>query len=308
MGVKTLVLVKSKDVYFFDKYVNKNIAIESVFRENSGINNSILKFLRKIKSKYTYIFYGDWYRNISSYSKIIVFDMSVYIDYRLLENIARKTSQCQKFLYSWNIVINEDKYYENRKIADKFGFKSFCYDCGNCEKFNMRFNTIMYDIKLKINNHKADNDMMFLGFLKDREEKLVKLHSSFIKAGLNPRFVIVASETQKYSFFEYRENYVSYSEYLEMLSKSRAILDISQDNQDGYSMRVMEAIFLNKKLITTNIAVKNSMFYDPHNILIINLDDVNFHELSVFYTKEFHPYDSQIRNYYSIESWVNRFK
>lgn len=308
MGAKTLVLVKSKNVYFFDKYKNDSIMIESVFDEQHGVSDAILKFFRKIKSKYTYMFYGKWYRNISEYSKIIVFDMGFFIDCRLLENISDKAPQCKKFLYSWNIVTDENKYYEDRKIADKFGFKSYCYDHGNCEKYNIQFNTIMYDMKLKVNTNTTDNDMVFLGFLKDREKKLVSLHSSFIKAGLNPRFVIVAADTRKYSFFEYRSNYVSYSEYLTMLSKSRAILDISQENQDGYSMRVMEAIFFNKKLITTNKDVKNSMFYDPNNILIVDLDNVNSNELLDFYMKEFHPYSSKIRNYYSFESWVDRFE
>ena len=70
----------------------------------------------------------------------------------------------------------------------------------------------------------------------------------------------------------------------------------------------MEAIFFNKKLITTNKDVKNSMFYDPNNILIVDLDNVHSNELLDFYMKEFHPYSSKIRNYYSFESWVDRFE
>lgn len=56
-----------------------------------------------------------------------------------------------------------------------------------------------------------------------------------------------------------------------MVGTSRAILDIAQQKQDGYSMRVMEAIFFNKKLVTTNTAVKQSVFYDENNIFIVDL-------------------------------------
>ena len=92
----------------------------------------------------------------------------------------------------------------------------------------------------------------------------------FTSAGLTPRFVIVSKGERKEKFpFEYRDDYVGYYDYLKMVGTSRAILDIAQQKQDGYSMRVMEAIFFNKKLVTTNTAVKQSVFYDENNIFIL---------------------------------------
>lgn len=62
----------------------------------------------------------------------------------------------------------------------------------------------------------------------------------FTSAGLTPRFVIVSKGERKEKFpFEYRDDYVGYYDYLKMVGTSRAILDIAQQKQDGYSMRVM---------------------------------------------------------------------
>ena len=78
----------------------------------------------------------------------------------------------------------------------------------------------------------------------------LSLYDMFTSAGLTPRFVIVSKGERKEKFpFEYRDDYVGYYDYLKMVGTSRAILDIAQQKQDGYSMRVMEAIFFNKKLV-----------------------------------------------------------
>ena len=71
--------------------------------------------------------------------------------------------------------------------------------------------------------------------------------------------------------------------------------------------RVMEAIFFNKKLVTTNTAVKQSVFYDENNIFIVDLKTTTADELQAFFAKPFRNYSDEVREYYSIEAWVDRF-
>lgn len=93
-----------------------------------------------------------------------------------------------------------------------------------------------------------------------------------------------------------------------MVSQSKAILDITQQGQNGFSMRVMESIFLNKKLVSTNMALLSANFYDPNNILVIDLQNPDEEALTVFLRSEFHPYSQETRHYYSVGSWINRFQ
>lgn len=105
----------------------------------------------------------------------------------------------------------------------------------------------MYDRTLTLQTAHEQYDTLFLGYLKDRKEDILSLYDMFTSAGLTPRFVIVSNGERKEKFpFEYRDDYVGYYDYLKMVGTSRAILDIAQQKQDGYSMRVMEAIFLIK--------------------------------------------------------------
>lgn len=212
------------------------------------------------------------------------------------------------YFYSWNIAKDESKFEITYNAVKDSGFQFYSYDRGECEKYGLKFNTIMYDRTLTLQTSHEQYDTLFLGYLKDRKEDILSLYDMFTSAGLTPRFVIVSKGERKEKFpFEYRDDYVGYYDYLKMVGTSRAILDIAQQKQDGYSMRVMEAIFFNKKLVTTNTAVKQSVFYDENNIFIVDLKTTTADELQAFFAKPFRNYSDEVREYYSIEAWVDRF-
>lgn len=304
---KTLVLINATDTYYFNHIQHPDIDLCGVFRTAKGEDNFLLKTLRKLKCSGTRFFYLDWYKNIKKYERIVVLDMALNLDLRLLENITKKNSKCEKYLYSWNIIKNEKYYQVQRRAAEKAKFEFYCYDYGDCAKYGLKFNTIMYDCTLTIKKEEKISDTLFLGFMKDRKEKMLKLYTALNEVNLIPRFVIVGTEENKDLPFEFSKSYIGYYDYLKMLSKSKSILDIAQSGQTGYSMRVMEAIFFNKKLITTNKAVRDAFFYDPSKILIIDLENINSQELATFFNKEYLPYTQETREYYSFEKWLERF-
>ena len=234
--------------------------------------------------------------------------MAFFYDSQLLRNIAQKATNSKLYFYSWNIAKDESKFEITYNAVKDSGFQFYSYDRGECEKYGLKFNTIMYDRTLTLQTAHEQYDTLFLGYLKDRKEDILSLYDMFTSAGLTPRFVIVSKGERKEKFpFEYRDDYVGYYDYLKMVGTSRAILDIAQQKQDGYSMRVMEAIFFNKKLVTTNTAVKQSVFYDENNIFIVDLKTTTADELQAFFAKPFRNYSDEVREYYSIEAWVDRF-
>lgn len=307
MVKKTLMLTPDADAYYFSRVAIPDVDICSVFPNSPDKHGAVLKFFRKINSPLSRVYYMDWYKHLGEYDKIIITDVALDYDCRLLENIRKKNRHSQCYVYSWNIVKNEEKHNYLMKLAQKTDFRFYCYDKGTCSRYGLEFNTIMYDKSLRLPENKIECDMFFLGYLKDRKEKMIALHRAMTKDGLNPRFVIVGKNDGNLPF-DFRESYVNYFDYLDMLSRSRAILDISQRGQDGYSMRVMEAIFFDKKLITTNKYVRDSIFYDENNIYIIDLERIDSNEIRNFFELEFHPYPESIKEYYSFEEWLNRFE
>lgn len=305
--MKSLVLFKNVNEYYFDHYKNNDIEIRGVFTKTNTIGAIIIKLLKKIKSPLIVLFYDSWYQNLEFYDKIIVFDSALHMDHSLLRNIDQKVKTEMRYLYSWNIIKDKRSIEFEKSEAANHKFVFYHYDRLCCKQYNLKFNTIMYDPTLKIPNGPIEYDTLFLGFVKDRKEDLMLIYSMFKEEGLNPNFIVVGYNKEDIPFKK-SQKYINYYEYLQMFSQSNSILDVTQNNQRGLSMRVMEAIFFNKKLISTNLDLKNCDFYDNNKILVYEKGKTTGADIKNFLSSGFEPYSDKIRRYYSFESWVERFK
>lgn len=88
----------------------------------------------------------------------------------------------------------------------------------------------------------------------------------------------------------------------EIVKESRVVLDIQHPQQSGLTMRTIEMIGMEKKLITTNCDIINYDFYNPNNILVIPRERISIPE--DFLSKEYDPLEINIYQNYSIENWI----
>ncbi len=88
----------------------------------------------------------------------------------------------------------------------------------------------------------------------------------------------------------------------DIYTRSRAILDVEHTRQRGLTMRTIEMLGMEKKLITTNPMVKRHDFYDEGNILVIDRDDPRIDP--GFLSGEFHPLSPAIREKYSLPGFL----
>ena len=192
--------------------------------------------------------------------------------------------------------------------------KVYSFQREDCDELGLRFNSTMYAPPppelLLPEPVKLLCDVLFLGVPKDRLPLLRQLHGQFTQLGLCACFQIgltgledIAPE-QTGSWRVTRE-WVPYALYLRWVRQSRAILDIYQAIQTGYSLRVMEHIFFGKKLITDNRVIKDADFYHPNNIFLLHEDDIN--TLKSWLDLPFRPVEDEIKAYYKFENWVKRF-
>ena len=90
-----------------------------------------------------------------------------------------------------------------------------------------------------------------------------------------------------------------------MINRSNCILEILQKGQDGMTLRTLEALFMNKKLMTTNRKIKEYDFYDPANVYIIGGDEQRTVK-EFIYTPQVYIQDD-ITNAYDITHWIKKF-
>jgi len=84
--------------------------------------------------------------------------------------------------------------------------------------------------------------------------------------------------------------------------KSYCILDVEHAKQNGLTMRTIEIVGSQKKLITTNTTIKDYDFYNPNNICII--DRINPQIPTEFMQTPYTPIPSNIQQRYTLESFV----
>lgn len=98
------------------------------------------------------------------------------------------------------------------------------------------------------------------------------------------------------------KNRVSYSQYLKDISLSEVIIDIARIGQEeGFSYRVPEALFLNKKIISDRKLLLDEPFYSKDRIFIIGIDKMD--RLKDFLEKDLPPLPQSILNLYNSCKW-----
>lgn len=94
------------------------------------------------------------------------------------------------------------------------------------------------------------------------------------------------------------------AEVVDRIAESRAVIDVNRPDQLGLTMRSIEAIGAQRKLITTNNDVVNYDIYNPANVLILDRKQPKISEN--FLQSAYANFDSKIREQYSASNWINK--
>lgn len=111
----------------------------------------------------------------------------------------------------------------------------------------------------------------------------------------NPAF-----KSTRVSDFNYKS--LSTDELLDVIAKSKAVLDIQHPKQTGLTMRTIEMIGAERKLITTNAAIREYDFFNPNNICIIDRENPVLDKN--FLSSTYQPIDDNLYHKYSIDGWL----
>lgn len=279
-----IILKNKKNIYFWYKLCEK-YDIEELYLFNTD------SFLFKILKKIGIIVLGNWKKNIRKYEKFIIFE-SLY-NKKISKTIKKQNPNCKVIIYFWNHINNTNKYILKDTNIDEF----WTFDKEDAIKYKMKYNPQFYTKMIILNNKKnIINDIVFLGRPKDRKNYILNIARLLKKQKLRLNFKIIENEKE----------FIKYDKYLDMVSESKCILDYNQDGQSGLTLRPMEALFFEKKLITNNRDIKNYDFYNPSNIFI--LGENNIEDIKEFINKPYEKVEQKIIDYYDFEQWLSRFE
>ncbi len=201
----------------------------------------------------------------------------------------------------------------SRDVADLI----YTFDSGDSEKYNLKlcnlpYSNISYSHSEKTNKY----DVCFIGRAKNRLEEIVSAYKFFESHRLRCGFYIVGVPLVK-QVFKDKINYcdlMGYSDYLKIIKESKCILEILQKGAAGNSVRVNEAIYFNKLLISNNKRLVNNSFYEPQYMKVyddiekidvenfISINDINYQNKEKIFLPAFFKMIEEDLNFFRIRN------
>ncbi|WP_099370297.1 hypothetical protein [Sphingobacterium sp. 1.A.5] len=291
----TLVIYNSVE-YFVDFFNQKGIKTFTFYKRVNYFSQVIRKILYKIGFS-RYYWFEDWKNELKTgrYKNVILFandEVDVW-------NYINK--------YNVNVIFwywNPSKIYK-RGLPNLLpsNFHPYSFDPNDCENYSISFNTTFYFDNIKLPKTTSFFDILFVGLDKGRGKKLKDFQINIKHFDLNSHIYIVGDRNK---LGKYDGNQpISYPEYLKLISGTKAILDLIQENQSGLTLRAMESIFFEKKLITNDESIISQPFYSKDNIFIIGKD--NLTDLKRFVEEPYKKLDPKLKKYYDVCEWLKRF-
>lgn len=299
-----------------NKYIFIDFPIKGYLEGNSITEVSIrrplskpLRFLRKLPFFSRVISNTKerkgWFEECKGANTIILFDtFTHYATYcNEIENYVGK--DVRLILYLLNPAFFSEDY---KKISTRWEIWSFMKE--DALKYNFKYGATFYNPQLLAQNSiekdsqtSTDCDLLFVGTDKGRKDFLLNLKSQLEQNKVACDFKIVDNFRSLFSRKYSRE--VSYKNLCRLNKRTSAILDVVQKGQTGLTLRIMEGLLFDKKIVTTNAAIRmDKDFKDNPNIYVITKDNIK--ELYTFLKKPMVEYPNNLKAKYSFTNWLKR--
>lgn len=182
--------------------------------------------------------------------------------------------------YAWDSVSN----FPTIKSLSEHADVAFSFDKDDCKKYNVNFLPLFYvkkDAQAETTAYKWDVSTVMSFYNKKSHglllimDVLPKNISKYLFVRLRNKSYFVYMRIVNHAAFGKLKKYLTFNsltreECLSVFRNSKAIIDCPVPNQNGLTMRTFEALALKRKLITTNIHIKEYDFYCSDNIFVVD--------------------------------------
>jgi len=263
-----------------------NFILKTVFKKNIKNIHSGNEILKRLKEK-------------NEIQDIILTIKGDFIDPKSILNFKNYTKKSIAF---FNDSITRCP--KIKRILPDFD-EVYSFEKEDCKKYNLKFITNwIYPIQSKVK--KSIDYQIFNISSKDKRSPILSKITSILKdKNINYKVIIFDKENiDQDPNIEYTTEHIPLTEVSDYIHNAQVLLDINRKGQKGLTFRVFESIGLEKKLITTNIDIKNYDFYNPKNILII--DEKNPNIPLDFFDNEYEKIAEEVLKKYTLDGWINQ--
>lgn len=279
---------------------------QGFYRCNSDAKANCIRMWSTLKLPFQkQLFYGKW-TETKNCELVILFDAVASAG--AMETLKLNNPNARCILYLWNINVNLKKV----TYAKENGWEIWSFDEKECSENGWNHNGQFYP-KVTADINFEQIDFFFCGYNKGRLPIIKEIDNMIKMNGFSSKIIVrewsrfgvpnkfLKPEDKKYITF----SETHYEDIIDFIRKSRCIIDIVVEGQEGLTLRVMEALAFQKKLITNNAAIKKMGFYNPANIFIFGEDETN--NLKNFMDMPYCTVAPDFISEFSIDKWWQRF-
>lgn len=295
------------------KKYNNVILMNEIPYVNIGVYSKIQDYSKGVISFLWYVFLLKIKRIVSKNSISVIFIIrGYYIPEDVLRDLKQTFPKLKIFYYQWDSVQNNPN---SLKIA-KYAEKSFTFDFNDSIHYQNVFTYLPLYYHWPDNSDKmkpCQSDVLLLSSWSEYRQTIVEnLKTQLKDLNLNwqvyfylpPITVLKYICTGKYNRVK-NVHIVAIDKlhYLSLLKGCKAVLDIPSSQQSGASIRVIEALSMGKKIISTNHSLSTILFKRESNNI---LNYKNFSQYKEFLLSPFCIEDDLTNIVLSLDEWLNR--
>lgn len=277
---------------YFLKHLDNNIECFPII-EPSGSNTLRLMTLLSyggFKSRFAQSLYRQTIPY--SYTTTLVLDCH---NPTILYKIAKTQTNHQKlFLWFWNPLKVAMRHYNIKNTIYNIkcmGYQIFTFDSEDARIYNLEHKS-QFGLNYAISQNPI-YDVYFCGNDKGRINIINNFKKQCYRLNINAEIIVP----------EIDKRIVPFDQNVANAMKSRALLDIVQNGQNGLTLRPLEALLNDKKLITNDVNIKKYDFYNRQNVFIIGEDNIN--QLKDFIYSPILCVPQSIKEKYTFNNWIN---
>ncbi|MWV13134.1 hypothetical protein F3I62_13590 [Pseudomonas sp. R-28-1W-6] len=287
--------------------------------DNSFWTKALIRLDRRLLARKTDAYYHSIIESTrgKTYDHILIVRGEA-ISLQMLRLLRQAQPKARLSLYLWDSM----HYNPNaRKLLGEFN-QVFSFDRSDVEQSSkMQFLPLFYGREFERSAQWQGvpvYDACFIGTIHtDRYKVLEKVIDSLQARGCKVFVFCYYPSKQLYrlrafvdpGFRRFGRKYVNFtgmklSEVVDRIAESRAVIDVNRPDQLGLTMRTIEAVGAQRKLITTNADVVNYDLYNPTGVLVLDRQSPLI-DGDLLYREEL-PFDPALREKYSVSAWIDR--
>ena len=254
------------------------------------------KFIEKIYNKKIKNYYNKLLEKYLDKDYVLVIGEIGYSQ-EFIELVKKKNKKIRFLKFIWDKMEQKkiEEYKENYDVV-------YTFEKDDAIRYNLKWRPSFF---LEYENLVKNIDFYYLGRERDKERYIYvkKIFEYCIKNKLNYKILLYSQDKKKKEEFITNKK-IKYSENIENIKKSRVTFEKNIVNKKVLSLRTLECLAYNTKLITTNKDIIHYDFYHENNIMVVEkAEDIENIDID-FFKVPYKKLSGDILYRYSFEGFI----